>query len=282
MKLLNPSVPPNTVSASRVRAVIFDWAGTTVDFGSVAPARTLQKVFAEFGVPIDESEARRDMGLPKRDHIASILSMERVQAAWKRSHGAPALEADVDRVYQRFVPLQLDCLAEYSSVIDGVPETAERLRSRGLRVGSTTGYSRAMLDLLVAQSVREGFSPDASVSPEEVGSGRPQPFMIFENAVRLQVYPLAAIVKIGDTVADVQEGLNAGVWSVGVVKTGNMIGLSKAELAALSPEDLTARLRAAHKELEGAGAHYIIDTIDELEAVLDDIDLQLRSVALRK
>jgi phosphonoacetaldehyde hydrolase len=280
--LLNRNVPPHTVSAPGLRAVIFDWAGTTVDFGSLAPSRTLQKVFEQFGVSLYESESRRDMGLPKRDHIAHILSIERVQAAWKLSHGAPSVEADIDRVYERFVPLQFDCLSEYSSVIEGVPEAIERVRSRGLRVGSSTGYTRAMLDLLVAQSAREGFIPDVSLSPEDVKAGRPHPFMIFENAVRLQVYPLAGIVKVGDTVADIQEGLNAGAWSVGVAKTGNMIGLSKADLDALPEQDRNGRLRAARMELEQAGAHYVIDTMDELEGVLDEIDIQLRSAVIRK
>jgi phosphonoacetaldehyde hydrolase len=280
--LLNPNVPPFTVSTAKLRAVIFDWAGTTVDFGSLAPTRTLQKVFEQFGIRLDESEARRDMGLPKRDHIAHILSMERVQAAWRLSHGGASVEADVDRVYERFVPMQFDCLSKYSSVIEGIPEAVERLRSCDLRVGTTTGYTRAMLNLLLAQSAQEGFIPDVSLSPEDVGAGRPHPAMRLEPAVRLQVYPLAGIVKVGDTIADIQEGLNAGTWSVGVVKTGNLIGLSKADLDVLPEDELVRRLHLARAQLEGAGAHYIIDTMDELEGVLDDIDARLRSAALRQ
>lgn len=278
--LMNQNVPPCTVRAHKLRALIFDWAGTTVDFGSLAPVRTLQKVFEHFGVSLNESEARRDMGLPKRDHIARIFSIEKVRMAWNRSQGFPPQEADIDRVYERFVPLQFECLGEYSSVIEGVPAAVEKARSRGLRIGSTTGYTRAMLDLLVSLSARERFVPDCSVSPEDAGAGRPQPFMIFENAVRLQVYPLAAIVKIGDTVADIQEGLNAGVWSVGVTRTGNMIGLSKTDLDALPEADRAERLRLARTGLEEAGAHYVVDTLDELECVLDDIDLHLRSRAV--
>jgi phosphonoacetaldehyde hydrolase len=282
LMLLNRNVPPHTVSALKLRAVIFDWAGTTVDFGSLAPTRTLQKVFEQFGVPLYESEARRDMGLPKRNHIARILSIERVQAAWKVSHGSGPLEADIDCVYERFVPLQCDCLSEYSTVIDGVPEAVERIRSRDLRVGSTTGCTRPMLDLVVSRSARERSVLDVSLSPEDVGASRPHPFMIFENAVRLQVYPLAGIVKVEDTAADIQEGLNAGAWSVGVAKTGNMISLSKTDLDALPEEGLNIRLRSDRTELERAGAHYVIDTMDELEGVLDDIDIRLRSAALRK
>ncbi|HEX4231408.1 MAG TPA: phosphonoacetaldehyde hydrolase [Bryobacteraceae bacterium] len=272
---------PRSPIASKIQAVIFDWAGTTVDFGSLAPVRTIQRVFEEFDLPVYESEARQDMGLPKRDHIARILSIPRIQTAWDLLYGALPVQADIDRLYARFVPLQFDCLCAYSSVIEGVSEMVEKLRRRGLRIGSTTGYTRAMLDLLVEQSAREGFTPDCSLSPEDVGAGRPHPFMIFETAVRLKIYPLAAIVKVGDTVADVQEGLNAGVWSVGVVKTGNMIGLRKADLDVLPANDLGRRLSLARAEFEKAGAHYVIDTLDELESVIDEIDVRLDAAVIR-
>ncbi|HWF48117.1 MAG TPA: phosphonoacetaldehyde hydrolase [Bryobacteraceae bacterium] len=281
MTLLSHNVPPRSATASKIQAVIFDWAGTMVDFGSLAPVRTIQRVFDEFGVAIDEAEVRSDMGLPKRDHIARILSIPRVQTAWQLLYGAPPVQTDIDRLYARFVPLQFGCLCGYSSVIEGVPEAVENLRRRRLRIGSTTGYTRAMLDLLVEQSAREGFAPDCRLSPEDVGAGRPHPFMIFETAVRLKVYPLAAIVKVGDTVADIQEGLNAGAWSVGVVKTGNMIGLSKADLDALPAPDLARRLKWGRDEFEKAGAHYVIDTLDEFDCVLDEIDAQLHAAVVR-
>jgi phosphonoacetaldehyde hydrolase len=137
-----------------------------------------------------------------------------------------------------------------------------------------------MLDFLVTSSAHRGFNPDCSISPEDVGPGRPQPFMIFENAVRLQVYPLASIAKIGDTAADIEEGLNAGVWSIGVAGTGNMVGLTKADLDALSDTDRSERLRTARAALEDTGAHYVIDTLDQLHDVLDDINLKLRLAAV--
>jgi phosphonoacetaldehyde hydrolase len=180
-------------------------------------------------------------------------------------------------MYAAFIPLQFSCLEEYSSVIAGVPETVEGFRRRDLKIGSTTGYTRAMLDLLVEKSVKEGYSPDCSLTPGEVGAGRPHPFMIYETAVRLQVYPMAAIAKIGDTPADIHEGLNAGAWSIGVAGTGNMVGLSLEDFHALSEADKDARLVQARAELESAGAHYVVDTINEIDAVLDDIDARLKS-----
>lgn len=277
MKLLNPALPPQTVPAKKLKALVLDWAGTTVDFGSLAPARTLQRVFTGAGIHLTDAEIRRHMGLPKKEHIAAIFSTTRVQEAWRALRGRLPVPADAEQVYQAFVPLQLSCLAEYSAVISGVVESLERFRARGLKIGSTTGYTRAMLNVLLESSARVGYSPDCSLSPEEVGAGRPEPFMLYECAVRLQVYPLASLAKIGDTPADIEEGLNAGAWSIGVAGTGNGIGLSCEEFQALPPGERQSRRSKARRELEQAGAHYVIDALTELDPVLDDIDARLKS-----
>jgi phosphonoacetaldehyde hydrolase len=248
-----------------------------VDYGSLAPARTLQRLFAGVHITLTESEIRRDMGLPKKEHIRGILSMSRVRDAWQELRGHIPSDADVDEMYKEFIPLQLSCLAEYSALVPGVVEAVQSFRQRGLKIGSTTGYTRAMLDLLVEKSSKEGYSPDYSVSPEEVGAGRPEPFMMYENAVRLQVYPLAAIAKIGDTPVDIREGLNAGAWSIGVAGTGNRIGLSMGDFHKLSEAERESRLAEARAELQNAGAHYVVATLAEIHLVLDDIDARLRS-----
>ncbi|HXX99609.1 MAG TPA: phosphonoacetaldehyde hydrolase [Candidatus Limnocylindrales bacterium] len=261
----------------KLQAVILDWAGTTVDYGSLAPVRTLQEVFANAEIALTEAETRRDMGLPKKEHIRQILAGARVRDEWTRRQGHAPGDGDVDRLYQDFIPLQFSCLLEYSAVIPGVVEATERLRKRGLKIGTTTGYTREMLDLLIEASRKEGYVPDCSLSPGDVGAGRPHPYMIYENAVRLKVYPLAAIVKIGDTPADIQEGLNAGAWSIGVAATGNMIGLSQKDFEALPRTEREARLTVARAELEKTGAHYVVDSLADVDKALDDIEAYLKS-----
>ena len=275
MKLLNPSIPPNTIHADRLRAVVLDWSGTTVDFGSMAPARTMQFLFSGRGISLSDSETRQHMGLPKKEHIRSILSSPRVRNAWQHAHGAAPDDAVVDQMYAAFIPLQFSSLTEFSDVIPGVQDIVESFRRRSLKIGSTTGYTRAMLNVLLDSSAKAGYSPDCSLTPEEVGSGRPYPFMMYECAIRLKVFPLAAMVKIGDTPADVLEGLNAGAWSIGLAGTGNMIGLSQGEFNNLPESDRAFRLIQARDALEQAGAHYVIDTLAEVGAVLDDIDLRM-------
>lgn len=248
----------------RVTAVIFDWAGTTVDHGSLAPVRTLQKLFAARGIDATEEEARRDMGIHKKDHIRALL---------RAKSGGPPSESEVEDFFAAFIPMQMDCLADYSAVIPGVAEAVGRLRARGIRIGSTTGYTRPMLDVLLATAAAQGYRPDCAICPDDTAAGRPFPWMCYLNAIRLESYPMYTMVKVGDTVSDIQEGLNAGMWTVGVARTGNMIGLTAAEFAALPATDQTVRLHAARGKLGEAGAHYVIDGISDLD--LDPIEYRL-------
>jgi len=259
----------------KVNAVIFDWAGTIVDHGSLAPVRVLQELFDIHEVPITEDEARRDMGLLKKDHIRSILSYERVRSAWTGAHNEPPSEEDVESLFHDFIPRQLDCLAAYSELIPGLLDTVAGLRKRGIKIGSTTGYTRPMLDLLLEKAAAQGFVPDSALCPDDVGGGRPYPWMCYETAVRLKVYPLESFVKIGDTISDVEEGLNAGMWSVGVARTGNLIGLSAAQFSALPASEMESEIGAARAKLIAGGAHYVIDSIAEVEDLLVKIEGRL-------
>ncbi|MFZ0680342.1 phosphonoacetaldehyde hydrolase [Candidatus Binatus sp.] len=259
-----------------VKAVILDWAGTTVDHGSLAPVRVLQEVFAKRGVPISEEEARRDMGVLKIDHIRKILFSETVSARWSKAVGHNPIESDVESLFADFVPLQLECLVKYSNVIDGVAETVGRLRKRGIKIGSTTGYTRPMLEMILNPAAAQGYAPDCAITPDDVGAGRPHPWMIYANAIRMQVEPLEAIVKIGDTPVDIEEGLRAGVWTVGVARTGNMIGLSTEDFAALAPPEEATRLKNARAQLASSGAHEVIDAVADCEAAIDAIEGRIR------
>lgn len=259
-----------------VKAVILDWAGTTVDHGSLAPVRVLQEVFARRGITISEADARRDMGVLKKDHIRKILFAPSVAARWRAAAGHEPLEADVADLFADFVPLQLECLVRYSTVIDGVADTVARVRRRGIKIGSTTGYTRVMLDLVLRAAAEQGYAPDCAIAPDDVGAGRPHPWMIFANAIKLKVEPVAAIVKIGDTPVDIEEGLRAGVWTIGVARTGNMIGLSAEDFAALGPAEQGSRLENARAQLAAAGAHEVIDAVADCEAALDALGARIR------
>jgi phosphonoacetaldehyde hydrolase len=260
---------------NRLEAVIFDWAGTTVDHGSLAPVRAVTELFRRRGIELSDADARRDMGIFKRDHIARILSMPHIVRQWRDVHRAKPGAGDVADLFADFVPLQMQVLEEYSDVIEGVAALAVRLRKRHLRIGSTTGYTRPMLDAIVEHARAQGYEADAALCPDDVGGGRPHPWMCLQLALSLHVSATAAVVKIGDTVSDIDEAHNAGMWAVGVAATGNEIGLSAAAFAALPTEDRQHRMAIARERLKAAGAHYVIDSAAAAETVLDAIDRRL-------
>jgi phosphonoacetaldehyde hydrolase len=268
----------------RLEAVIFDWAGTTVDHGSLAPVRAITELFARHGIRLSDADARRDMGIFKKDHIRRILAMPHVAAKWRERKGPLAdlagesacpTEATVEMLFEKFQPLQMEVLEAYSQVIGGTLEITERLRGRGLKVGSTTGYTRPMLDALLRCAAAQGYRPDRALCPDDTGGGRPHPWMCLRIALEFRVGAAAAVVKVGDTESDIMEGLNAGMWSVGVSTTGNEVGMSAAEWDVLREAERAALAAKACEKLKGAGAHYVIERVGLLEQVLEEIDARL-------
>lgn len=256
-----------------ITAVVFDWAGTVIDHGSRAPVAALQDVFASAGVPVNIEEVRLSMGIAKRDHIRSIIEIPRVSSAWKQLHGVEPGEAQVDALYADFMPKQLACLEQYSGLIAGIPETAEELRNRGVSIGSTTGYTRAMLDFLLDRAAEQGFEPDCAICPEDVpGGGRPAPWMCYLNAIDMLVGPMWTLVKIGDTPSDLEEGINAGMWTIGVTRTGNEVGYTEEEWEQTADEDRAAILENAQTRLIEAGANYVMESAADLFDIFDEID----------
>jgi len=258
-----------------LQAAIFDWAGTTVDFGCCAPAIVFVEVFKREGVEITIGQAREPMGLYKRDHIAAITAMEPVARAWEAARGAPPAEPDIDRMFDAFIPLQIDILADYSEVIPGTLEAIAELRKNGLKIGSTTGYTAEMMAVVTVEAQKRGYEPDAMLCVSDVPAGRPAPWMAFHNCERLGVYPTEAVVKIGDTAPDILEGLNAGMWTIALTDTGNEMGLTLAEYNALDDAQKALRREKASQKLAQTGAHYIAQSIEAVPALIGAINARL-------
>lgn len=258
-----------------LKAILLDWAGTTLDYGCYAAAVVFMEVYNRREVPITIGEARAPMGAHKKVHIRKISQIESVAQRWEEQHGRNPTEEDVEAMFEDFVPLQIDCLADYSDLIPGTLEAVKDFRQRGLKIGSTTGYLREMMDILLPEAKKHGYEPDSSVCASDVPAGRPEPWMCVQNAMNLGIYPFEAIVKVDDTLPGIEEGLNAGMWTIGLAKTGNEIGLNEAEINTLDPEVLQRRLDRAYKRMEQIGAHYVVDGIWDVPAVLDDINGRL-------
>ena len=259
-----------------LQAVVFDWAGTIVDHGSLAPMGVFVEAFRRFGVDIEVAEARAPMGRAKWDHIKAVGAQPRIAAAWRAAHGRDFSDDDVDRIYEVFVPLNVAVVTDHADLIPGAAETVRRLRGRGLKIGSTTGYTREIMAPLLPLAAAQGFPPDSLVCAGDLPQGRPTPAMMYRTFLDLQVWPAATCVKVDDTPAGIGEGLAAGCWTIGVAVTGNAFGLSLADTRALAPADFAARRAAAVSELARAGAHYVIDGVADLLPVIDAIEGRLR------
>jgi phosphonoacetaldehyde hydrolase len=258
-----------------LKAVLLDWAGTTMDYGCFAPAVVFMEVYKRKGVEISIEQAREPMGAHKKVHIREISRIEDVAKKWLQAHGRQPNEEDVEAMFQDFIPLQLQCLAQYADLIPGTLEAVAEMRRRGFKIGSTTGYTGEMMTLLQAEAKRRGYVPDSTVCATQVPAGRPAPYMCLLNAINLQVYPMEAMVKIGDTLPDMEEGLNAGMWTIGLAKTGNEMGLTERQIETLDPEVRRARLERAYKRMHQTGAHYVVDGIADVMPVLDQINARL-------
>ncbi len=258
-----------------LRAVILDWAGTTLDFGCMAPAVVFMGVFRQQGVPITMEQARIPMGAHKRTHIQQITQLDEVRQAWIRAHGSPPTESDVDRMFREFVPMQISCLADYADLVPGCLDALAAFRRQGLLIGSTTGYTGEMMEILLKEAAARGYAPDASVCSTQVPQGRPAPWMCLQNAMDLGVYPMEALVKVGDTIPDILEGLNAGMWTVGLAVSGNEMGIPLEEWQALPSDMAEARRAHAIERLAMAGAHYVVDSIADVPPLVGRINERL-------
>lgn len=254
-----------------VQAVILDWAGTTVDHGCRGPVAVFLRAFGSFGIEPTVAEAREPMGMEKREHVAAMLAMPRLAALWAGAHGKKPDDDDVDAVFNAVWELMPHTLADFAEPVPGLVEAIAALRAKGIKIGSCTGYSRAMMSELLPIAEKLGYKPDCLVTADEVPAGRPWPWMCWQNCMKLGVFPPEAVVKVGDTLADIREGINAGHWSVAVTRTSNAIGLNADETARLEPADLAAREKELAHEFRKAGAHYVISSISELPALCDEI-----------
>ena len=255
-----------------LKSITFDWAGTVIDYGSCAPAAVFQRVFAAQGITISAEQARGPMGMAKREHIAAIAALPEVQTAWSAKHGRAFGDADIEALYQAFLPLQKMILKEYSQLIPGAGEAVRQCRDMGLKIGSCTGYTRELMQVVSAEAGLQGYVPDCVICAEDTPRGRPAPYLVFEAAKQLDVYPMWTMVVVDDTPVGIESGRQAGCWTIGVTRTGNCVGRTEEELNRLSSTEIKQLCESAERKLRGAGAHYVVESIAEIPALLLEID----------
>ncbi|SFQ52340.1 phosphonoacetaldehyde hydrolase [Variovorax sp. OK605] len=269
---MNAPTTPTALPAHQLQAVIFDWAGTLVDFGSLAPTQIFVEAFASFGIQISLAQARGPMGLSKRDHIRTLLEEPAIHAQWVERFGAAPGSKDIGALYERFMPMQIDKVGEYSQPIPGAIDTLAWLRAQGLKIGSCSGYPRQVLDVLLPLAAKAGIVPDHVVAGDELpAGGRPGPYMALANVLALKVGDVRACIKVDDTTPGIEEGRNAGMWCVGLTLSGNEVGLTEEALNKLPAAEREALRAGAEQRLRAAGAHIVIDSVADLPRAVHEI-----------
>jgi phosphonoacetaldehyde hydrolase len=252
----------------RFDLVIFDWAGTMVDFGSEAPVKALIEAFAAVGIDLDAAAARRDMGKAKRDHVSSLLQDPAIVAAWRARHARAPEPRDVDLIMTHLVGPMREHAARASTLIPGARATFDRLRAEGVRVASSTGYTREMMVPVLARAAEQGYAPEHLLCSGDTPMGRPTPLMIYKACAELGIWPLSRVVKVDDAPAGVAEGKSAGAFTVGVA-SGNEIGLSLDAFQALPAAERASRLATAERSLRAAGADVVLPSVADLIPALE-------------
>ena len=267
----------NRVYQGRVKGLVLDWSGTTAVEYVIAPAVVFVDVFKKFNVEISMTEAREPMGLRKDLHILELTKLPKIRERWNKVHGRYPDQGDVDRMFADFVPMQLDCLRKYTTLLPHVADVTQEFQKEGIKIGSSTGFVRSMVDILEEDAKKQGYTPDASVAGDEVVNGaRPKPFMVYRNLDLMNVHPIQSVVKVDDTVGGVGEALEAGCWGVGIARYSNYMDMDTLEEAQSLPKDeIQRRLVKTRDILQKAGAHYVINTFDELPGVVEEINLRL-------
>ena len=265
------------VYRGKVQALILDWSGTTADAYVLAPAVVFVEVFKKAGVEITMTEARGPMGLRKDLHIKMLTEDPEIRDRWKAIHGKIPDQGDVDRMFEDFVPMQLDCLRKYTTLLPGVAEMTQAIQKQGIKIGSTTGFIRVMVDILEEDAKSQGYTPDASVAGDDVINGaRPKPFMVYRNLDMLDVHPIQSVIKVDDTLSGIGEALEAGCWGVGIARYSNYMNINSLEEAEnMDPGDFQLRLEKTRQILRSSGAHYLIDEPLELLDVVADVNARL-------
>ena len=257
---------------SKFKAVVFDWAGTMIDFGSFAPMGVFVKAFEKFGITASIAQARAPMGKPKWDHIRSMMDDPDIAAQWADKYGAAPTDADVDKVYEVFVPMNEEVVADFADLVPGANDVIKDLRAKGLKIGSTTGYTRSIMERVLPRAAEQGYEPDNLICADDLPEGRPGPLGMYQCFVDLVAYPPSAVIKVDDTEPGIAEGVAAGCLTVGLALSGNYAGKTPEELAALPDTEVEAIRLHATAKLKEAGADFVIDTVADLPALLDQLE----------
>lgn len=256
----------------KIKGVIFDWAGTTVDYGCFSPVGAFMDAFAKKGIEITIDEAREPMGKLKLDHTRAILAMPRVKESFQNKFNRESNDSDLKELYSFFEESLFSTLKDYIEINPYVLEVVSELRKKGIKIGTTTGYTKEMMEVILPIAKDKGYNPDFTIASDEVKEGRPSADMINANAKFFSIEDMKTLIKVGDTAVDMKEGKNAGALAVGVILGSSELGLTYKEVMDMDKKQLEIKKELVRKKLIEAGADYVIDDMRGLLEIIDAIE----------
>ena len=261
---------------SNIEAIVFDLAGTLIDFGSLAPSQVLIKLFDRLGIKITRKQAIGPMGIEKRAHIKALLTTRKINSEWKKKFKSKPTVKDIDKLFKLFNPELKKIINKHSKFISGSKKTLDFIKNKKIKIGINTGYSEEILKVILPELKKQRFIPDVSYSSSYTKIGRPSAEIIYKIFSELNITKGSNCIKVDDTIPGLLEGVNAGMWVVGVIFSGNEFGKTEVEFNKLSFKDKTKFRKKIKKKFEKVGAHYVIDTIKDLPKIIKIIQTRIK------
>lgn len=264
-----------------IEAIVLDWAGTTVDYGSRAPIIAFKNAFAHFGIDLSEETIRQDVGLDKLTHVRQILQIPEIANSWETRQPTIPLTKATAEIYAQFQIEINKVLVETAQLKPGMTDLIKFANTHHIRLATTTGYTQVMLNQILPLAAQQGYTPTYNITSEQTNHvGRPKPDMVALAMQKMHISDPSHVIKVGDTVNDILEGKNAGTISIGVVDGGNLIGLPKQAFDQLNIEQRDHYRAKAAAILKEAGADEIINNIADLIPLIESIDDQQHEMPL--
>lgn len=259
-------------SHSPIKLVIFDWAGTTVDYGCFAPLIPFINAFKKYHLKLTTAQARGPMGMLKIDHIKTLFQLDSIKQQFLAHYKRDVTNKDINLIYQEFEQQVFAVIPEFTTPIPNVVTVINQIQAMGIHIGSTTGYTKEMMQIVAPLATNQGYTPEYIITSSEVVCGRPYPYMIFYNMMHFKIQNSYAVIKVGDTIVDIKEGLNANCISIGIIEGSSELGLSLEEFNLLNLQEKTAKCQEVRYKMYQAGAHFVLDNIIELPMLLNSLN----------
>lgn len=274
-----------------IMTYVGDKSGTELDGLVLAPVHGIRGVFHDHGIKLTVKQVRKPMGGPKIIHTKKLRDLPEVHqqlkalAEIKKAKGEIYVPPTALQIYDKIVPKQLEILKDpkYGQALPGVHAAMSKFKDWGIACTATTGYTRAMVDLVLKDQARQGYVPDHTVASDEVGRGRPWPFGVWRCMLKAGHGNVLTTLKADDTKEGALEGLGAGAPTVMTIKHGNLMGnyFDSMEDLERTERDYPLKFKwimgLVRTEAESYGPDFIIDTAESLPDVVTYINKQAQS-----